>query len=99
MERFVSVRRTTEALCARLSAEDQMLQPMPDASPAKWHQAHTTWFFETFVLLPRAPGYQAFDPRFTFLFNSYYEQLEGHPAQRDAGQASAIHGRQPAGAR
>ncbi len=79
---FVAVRRVTEELCAPLSAEDQMLQPMPDASPAKWHQAHTTWFFETFVLTPHARGYRHFDQRFTHLFNSYYKQVdEGHPVR------------------
>ncbi len=56
-----------------------MLQSMPDASPAKWHLAHTTWFFETFILLPYSPGYKAFDPRYQYLFNSYYKQLGTHP--------------------
>jgi ergothioneine biosynthesis protein EgtB len=86
--RFAEVRRTTERLCAPLSAEDQMLQPMPDASPAKWHQAHTTWFFETFLLLPYAPGYRAFDERFTYVFNSYYKQLGGHPMRANRGLMS-----------
>jgi ergothioneine biosynthesis protein EgtB len=86
--RFAEVRRTTEHICAPLSAEDQMLQPMADASPAKWHQAHTTWFFETFILLPYAPGYQAFDERFTFVFNSYYKQLGGHPIRANRGLMS-----------
>jgi ergothioneine biosynthesis protein EgtB len=83
--RFAEVRRTTERLCAPLSAEDQMVQPMPDASPAKWHQAHTTWFFETFILLPHVPGYRAFDERFTYVFNSYYKQLRGHPVRANRG--------------
>ncbi len=65
-----------------------MLQPMPDASPAKWHQAHTTWFFETFILLPHATGYRPFDARFTFLFNSYYKQLGGHPVRANRGRMS-----------
>jgi ergothioneine biosynthesis protein EgtB len=69
-------------------AEDQMLQPMPDASPAKWHQAHTTWFFETFILLPHASGYRAFDERFTYVFNSYYKQLAGHPVRANRGLMS-----------
>jgi len=73
--RFRTVRAHTEALVATLSAEDQALQSMPDASPAKWHQAHTTWFFETLILQPQLRGYQAFDPRFQYLFNSYYEAL------------------------
>src|SRR5690242_21827735 len=86
--RFAEVRGTTKRLCAPLSAEDQLLQPMPDASPAKWHQAHTTWFFETFILLPHAPGYRAFDQRFTYVFNSYYKTLGGHPIRANRGLRS-----------
>jgi ergothioneine biosynthesis protein EgtB len=71
--RYAAVRARTEALATPLSPEDQCIQSMPDASPTKWHRAHTTWFFETFVLRPHAPGYTAFDPAFAFLFNSYYE--------------------------
>jgi ergothioneine biosynthesis protein EgtB len=77
--RYIEVRATTMALTAPLSAEDQMLQSMPDASPAKWHLAHTTWFFETFLLVPHDPGYRPFDPRFRELFNSYYKQVGAHP--------------------
>ncbi len=69
------VRGETEALAAPLSAEDQTVQSMPDASPAKWHRAHTTWFFETFLLVPHAPGYRVFDPGFNYVFNSYYETV------------------------
>jgi dimethylhistidine N-methyltransferase len=71
--RFRAVRSHSAALAAPLSAEDQTVQSMPDASPAKWHLAHTTWFFETFVLAPHLTGYQPFDPAFAYLFNSYYE--------------------------
>src|ERR1700744_1379902 len=71
--RFQDIRGATEALAAELTEEDQCVQSMPDASPAKWHRAHTTWFFEQFVLGSFAPGYQVFDPSFGFLFNSYYE--------------------------
>ncbi len=73
--RFQDVRRETEALAARLTEEDQCVQSMPDASPTKWHRAHTTWFFEQFVLVPHVPGYRVFDPAFCFLFNSYYEAV------------------------
>jgi ergothioneine biosynthesis protein EgtB len=76
---YSEVRATTERLAAPLSAEDQMLQSMPEASPAKWHLAHTTWFFETFLLTAHAPNYRPFDGRFRQLFNSYYKALGGHP--------------------
>ncbi len=72
LARFRAVRGRTEALAAPLSAEDQCVQSMPDASPAKWHRAHTTWFFENFVLGPHWPGYRVFHSRFGYLFNSYY---------------------------
>lgn len=71
-ERFCQVRDETEALAAPLSAEDQTIQSMPDASPTKWHRAHTTWFFETFLLKPLLPGYEQFHPDFAYIFNSYY---------------------------
>ncbi|MFT3721457.1 ergothioneine biosynthesis protein EgtB [Pseudorhodoferax sp.] len=73
--RYRAVRAQTQALAAPLSAEDQCVQSMPDASPAKWHLAHTSWFFEAVLLQPLQPGYAVFDPRFSFLFNSYYEAL------------------------
>ncbi|TVV72648.1 ergothioneine biosynthesis protein EgtB [Sphingomonas solaris] len=81
--RFVQARGLTAALAAPLSDADASVQPMPDASPAKWHLAHVTWFFETFVLRDHVPGYAAYDDRFAFLFNSYYE-AEGarHPRDR-----------------
>ena len=74
-KRFLDVRTCTEQLAEPLSAEDQTVQSMPDASPTKWHLAHTTWFFETFVLRPHAPGYRVFDPAYEYLFNSYYEAV------------------------
>jgi ergothioneine biosynthesis protein EgtB len=69
---FRTVRAETERRTAPLSPEDQVIQSMADASPAKWHRAHTTWFFEQFLLVPHCPGYAPFDARFPFLFNSYY---------------------------
>jgi len=73
--RYAQVRAHTLALAAPLSPEDQCVQSMPDASPTKWHLAHTSWFFEAVVLAAHAPGYRAFDSRFFHLFNSYYESL------------------------
>jgi len=69
---FRAVRAETERRAALLSAEDQVVQSMPDASPAKWHRAHVTWFFEEFLLRKFAHGYKPFDERFAYLFNSYY---------------------------
>jgi ergothioneine biosynthesis protein EgtB len=74
VERFGRVRSATEELCAPLSAEDSVAQSMPDASPAKWHLAHTSWFFETFVLA-RTAGYEPFRAGYAELFNSYYESV------------------------
>ncbi len=81
---YALVRAQTEQLAVPLSAEDCCVQSMPDASPTKWHLAHTSWFFETFVLERMLPGYRAFDPTFRVLFNSYYNGVgEQHPrAQR-----------------
>src|SRR3984893_14173112 len=69
---FRAVRAETERRAAPLSAEDQVVQSMPDASPTKWHRAHTAWFFEQFLLRPHLAGYRVFDERFAYLFNSYY---------------------------
>src|SRR5579863_381514 len=75
MDRFRATRSASEALASGLTAEDQTIQSMPDASPTKWHLAHTTWFFETFLLIPLVSGYEPFAPAFQFLFNSYYEAV------------------------
>src|SRR5690242_6113143 len=73
--RYAAIRDWTEQLVHSLSPEDQCVQSMPDASPAKWHRAHTTWFFEQFVLGAYAAGYELFDQDFAYLFNSYYEAV------------------------
>ncbi len=79
-DRYLAIRRFTEELTKALSPEDCVVQSMPDASPAKWHLAHTTWFFETFLLQEFRPNYQPFHPRFSYLFNSYYNAVgRRHP--------------------
>jgi ergothioneine biosynthesis protein EgtB len=75
LDRFTTVRSDSEALAVNLTPEDQAIQSMPDASPTKWHLAHTTWFFETFILNRLDPDYRVFDPAFAYLFNSYYEAV------------------------
>lgn len=80
LARYLAVRARTTRLIAHLSAEDLVVQSMPDASPGKWHLAHTTWFFERFILREHRSGYEPFDRRFDFLFNSYYETIGArHP--------------------
>jgi ergothioneine biosynthesis protein EgtB len=85
LARYHSVRQTTENLARPLSPEDCQIQSMPDASPVKWHLAHTTWFFETFVLTPSAPEYTVFHPSFTYLFNSYYNAVGDRLARPNRG--------------
>jgi ergothioneine biosynthesis protein EgtB len=78
--RYRSIRAATEALAVPLSPEDCAIQSMPDASPVKWHLAHTSWFFETFVLEPHLGGYRVHDPAYRVLFNSYYNAVgDKHP--------------------
>jgi len=81
LARYADVRAATLALTAPLSPEDLMVQSCPEASPAKWHLAHTTWFFETFVLREFLPSYRDFHPDFHWLFNSYYNSLGDMPAK------------------
>jgi ergothioneine biosynthesis protein EgtB len=80
--RFSDVRRSTLEFCAPLTPEDMMVQSCPEASPAKWHLAHTTWFFESFVLREFLPGYRLFNLDFPWLFNSYYESFSPFPEKR-----------------
>ncbi len=72
---YDAVRRQSEFLCEPLETEDFVIQSMPDVSPTRWHLAHTTWFFETFILAKHCPGYRPFNPEFTTLFNSYYNAV------------------------
>ena len=78
-KQYILVRQQTAGLAAMLNAEDQMIQSCPEASPAKWHQAHTSWFFETFILSHYLPGYRPFEPHFRDLFNSYYNAVGQQP--------------------
>src|SRR5712672_698834 len=85
---YLSIRGATRALAAPLSVEDCAIQSMPDASPVKWHLAHTTWFFETFVLVPHQPGYRAFAPEYRVLFNSYYNSVGDRYPRPERGMLS-----------
>lgn len=83
MRRYEEVRRLSEQICAPLAIEDYVVQTMPDASPPKWNLAHTSWFFETFLLQQFQQNYQVFHPQFGYLFNSYYEAVgDRHPRHR-----------------
>lgn len=79
-DRYPQIRQLSEQICQPLTVEDYVIQSMPDVSPPKWHLAHTTWFFETFLLIPHLPGYSVFHPQYGYLFNSYYEAVgQRHP--------------------
>ena len=81
-QQFCSLRQQSELLCAPLTPEDMMVQSCAEASPAKWHLAHTTWFFETFILRELDPAYRAFHPDFLWLFNSYYNSVSEQPEKK-----------------
>ena len=85
VERYAQVRAHTESLAAPLSPEDQTVQSMPDVSPTKWHRAHVTWFFETFLLAEHESGFAPFQDQYWFLFNSYYESLGPRYSRPDRG--------------
>jgi len=85
LHKFLEVRALSEQLASRLTPEDQQVQSMPDVSPTKWHLAHITWFFETFILKPYAEGYKEFDPDYGYLFNSYYEAIGSRHPRADRG--------------
>ncbi len=84
-EKYLEVRKRTEELCAPLQVEDYVPQPVPFASPPKWHLAHSTWFFEEMILKPNLEGYQEFHPDFGFLFNSYYNTIGERTFRADRG--------------
>jgi ergothioneine biosynthesis protein EgtB len=88
LARYHHVRRTTERLCAPLAPEDQVVQAMPDVSPTKWHQAHVSWFFETFLLAPHLPDYTPLQPAYRVLFNSYYNGVGPQFSRPDRGHLS-----------
>jgi ergothioneine biosynthesis protein EgtB len=96
---FRRVREETEARASHLSAEDQIVQSMADASPAKWHRAHVTWFFEQFLLVPNDPSYKIFDGRFPFLFNSYYVAAGPRHARPQRGLITRPNGEEVTGYR
>ncbi|NIG54356.1 ergothioneine biosynthesis protein EgtB [Chitinophaga sp. Cy-1792] len=88
LEKYKTVRSRSEYICRPLKTEDYVVQPVVDVSPPKWHLGHTTWFFETFILLPNAPGYTEFDPQYNFVFNSYYESVGARVIRTDRGNLS-----------
>lgn len=87
-ETYLNVRNHTTGICKNLEPEDYVLQPIQDVSPAKWHLAHTTWFFENFVLKPNLSSYQEFHPKYAYLFNSYYESEGARTLRHQRGDLS-----------
>ena len=94
--RYLAVRRFTERLCDGLATEDYVVQSMPDVSPTKWHLAHTSWFFETFVLRPHLPGYQPINDTYAYLFNSYYDAVGPRHARPQPPHVQEESARRPA---
>src|SRR4051812_6777436 len=88
LQQYQKVRCFTERICEPLVTEDYVVQSMPDVSPTKWHLAHTSWFFETFVLRENLPGYTPFDPSFAYLFNSYYVTVGDRHCRQNRGLLS-----------
>lgn len=88
LERYFAVRKYTEFICEPLLIEDYVVQPVTDVSPPKWHLAHTTWFFEELILAKFLKGYQRFHPRYSYLFNSYYDALGERVSRLDRGNMS-----------
>ncbi|ROI06556.1 ergothioneine biosynthesis protein EgtB [Chryseobacterium sp. G0240] len=88
VKKYTDIRRRSEEICAPLEIEDYVVQPIVDVSPPKWHLGHTTWFFETFILIPNFPDYQVFDTQYNFVFNSYYETIGARVIRTDRGNLS-----------
>lgn len=88
LERFREIRQQSENICRPLEIEDYVVQPVVDVSPPKWHLGHTTWFFETFILIPFATDYKVFDVQYNFVFNSYYETVGARVLRTDRGNLS-----------
>ena len=87
-DEYILVRKRSEAICQPLETEDYVPQPVPFVSPPKWHLAHSTWFFETFILKAFAPDYQVFDPVYNYLFNSYYNNVGERTLRTDRGNVT-----------
>jgi len=88
LEKYSAVRAHSVLICSKLQKEDYVVQPVVDVSPPKWHLGHTTWFFETFVLIPHAFAYQPFNPEYNYVFNSYYENIGARVIRTDRGNLS-----------
>lgn len=88
VKRFKEIRMHSEEICKPLEIEDYVVQPIVDVSPPKWHLGHTTWFFETFILVPNDPSYEVFDLQYNFVFNSYYETIGARVIRTDRGNLS-----------
>lgn len=88
LQQYQRVRKHSENICANLRTEDYVVQPIVDVSPPKWHLGHTTWFFETFILIPNYKGYTEFDSQYNFVFNSYYETVGARVIRTDRGNLS-----------
>jgi len=87
-EKYSAVRAHSVLICSKLQKEDYVVQPVVDVSPPKWHLGHTTWFFETFILIPNAFAYQPFNPDYNYVFNSYYENIGARVIRTDRGNLS-----------
>ena len=87
-EQYRSVRKASEAICRPLQKEDYVVQPIVDVSPPKWHLGHTTWFWETFILIPNLEGYRPCNPDYNYVFNSYYETIGARVVRTDRGNLS-----------